>query len=47
MGLAVLVARGPRDRRRDGTALLCQDAGLLCERGCGPARWRPTSIQAS
>jgi hypothetical protein len=31
MGLAALVARGPRDLRRDGTALLCQDAGLVGE----------------
>src|SRR5260370_41467854 len=47
MRLAVLVARGPRDLRRDGTAYSARTQVWWVSAAAVPARWRPTSIQAS
>ncbi len=47
MGLAVLVARGPRDLRRDGTAYSAGTQVLWVSVAAVPARWCPTSIQTS
>jgi hypothetical protein len=47
MRLVVLAARKPKRSQTRSHGLLCQDAGLVGERGCALTRCSLTSIQAS